>query len=118
MFIKLNLTKVVNPLLLMFSPFELCPVLVQSVANLPPSGDSLKILAGDLGSRVYTKYSVLQKQQNQMVEKLGKIYCSYTDLLAKDTKVDTFYVSSRCSRCIFELMLLFNLQKRLMSSRL
>uniref|UniRef100_A0A8C2W8E9 DNA-directed RNA polymerase n=1 Tax=Cyclopterus lumpus TaxID=8103 RepID=A0A8C2W8E9_CYCLU len=57
-------------------------------ANLPPSGESLKILARELGNRVYTKYSVRQKHQSQMVEKLRNIYNSYTDLLAKDTKVD------------------------------
>ncbi len=74
----------------------MCPTLVQSVASLPPSGESLKILARDLGNRVYTKYSVRQKHQNQMVEKLGCIYNTYTDLLAKDTKVKKLI----CSRCL------------------
>lgn len=54
---------------------------------MPPSGESLKILARDLGNRVYTKYAVRQKQQNQTVEKLGNIYKAYTRLLAKDTEV-------------------------------
>lgn len=62
-------------------------IFLQSVTNLPPSGESLKILARDLGNRIYTKYCVRQKQQNQIVEKLGSIYSAYTDLLAKDTKV-------------------------------
>lgn len=66
----------------------MCPTLVQSVASLPPSGESLKILARDLGNRVYTMYSVQQKHQNQTVGKLGYIYNAYTDLLAKDTKVE------------------------------
>lgn len=66
----------------------MCPPLVQSVANLAPRGESLKILARDLGARVYTKYSVQQKHQNQTLEKLGNIYKGYTDLLAKDTKVE------------------------------
>lgn len=60
---------------------------VQSVANMPPSGESLKVLARDLGHRVYTKYCVRQKFENQAVEKLGSIYSAYTELLAKDTKV-------------------------------
>ncbi|XP_062251942.1 DNA-directed RNA polymerase, mitochondrial [Platichthys flesus] len=74
------------PHLCLLEDREYVDIMIQSVANLPPSGDSLKILAGDLGNRIYTKYSVRQKHQNQMVEKLSKIYCSYTDLLAKDTK--------------------------------
>lgn len=80
----------------------MCPTLVQSVASLPPSGESLKSLAKDLGSRVFTKYSVRQKHQNQMVEKLGTIYSAYTDLLAKDTKVE----KSSCSRCLIICVLI------------
>ncbi|XP_071343586.1 DNA-directed RNA polymerase, mitochondrial [Trachinotus anak] len=74
------------PYLCLLEDREYVDIMIQSVANLPFSGESLKILAGDLGNRVYTKYSVQQKRQNQTVEKLGKIYNTYTDLLAKDTK--------------------------------
>lgn len=55
---------------------------------MPPSGESLKILGRDLGNRVYTKYCVQQKCRNQTVEKLGSIYNTYTELLAKDTEVE------------------------------
>lgn len=68
--------------------FEYSSALLQSVANLPPSGESLKILAQDLGNRVYTKYAVRQKHQNKMLEKLSNIYNAYMELLAKDTKVN------------------------------
>uniref|UniRef100_A0A8C9YZI6 DNA-directed RNA polymerase n=1 Tax=Sander lucioperca TaxID=283035 RepID=A0A8C9YZI6_SANLU len=74
------------PYLCVLEDREYVDIMIQSVASLPPSGESLKILASDLGNRVYTKYSVRQKHQNQMVEKLGNIYNGYTDLLAKDTK--------------------------------
>lgn len=80
---KLNL----YPYLRLLEDREYVDIMIQSVANLPPSGESLKILARDLGNRVYTKYSVRHKQQNQMLEKMGNIYNVYTDLLAKDTKV-------------------------------
>ncbi|XP_034387343.1 DNA-directed RNA polymerase, mitochondrial isoform X2 [Cyclopterus lumpus] len=74
------------PYLCVLGDKEYVDIMIQSVANLPPSGESLKILARELGNRVYTKYSVRQKHQSQMVEKLRNIYNSYTDLLAKDTK--------------------------------
>ncbi|XP_061635358.1 DNA-directed RNA polymerase, mitochondrial isoform X2 [Phyllopteryx taeniolatus] len=61
-------------------------IMIQSVSSMPPSGESLMTLAKDVGSRIYTKYSVQQKYRNHMVEKLGSIYNAYTDLLAKDTK--------------------------------
>ena len=63
-------------------------MVLQSVSNLPLSGESLKVLARDLGNRVYTKCSIRQKGQDLMVEKLGSVYSGYTDLLAKDTEVD------------------------------
>ncbi|XP_022047398.2 DNA-directed RNA polymerase, mitochondrial [Acanthochromis polyacanthus] len=75
------------PYLCLLEDREYVDIMIQSVANMPPSGESLKILASDLGNRVYTKYTVRQKQENQMVEKMASIYNSYTDLLAKDTKV-------------------------------
>ncbi|XP_006800467.2 DNA-directed RNA polymerase, mitochondrial [Neolamprologus brichardi] len=75
------------PYLCLLEDKEYVDIMIQSVANLPPSGESLKILARDLGNRVFTKYCVRQKHQNQTVEKLGSIYNAYTDLLAKDIKV-------------------------------
>uniref|UniRef100_A0A3Q3VJ74 DNA-directed RNA polymerase n=1 Tax=Mola mola TaxID=94237 RepID=A0A3Q3VJ74_MOLML len=74
------------PYLCLLKDSEYVDIMIQSVANMPPSGEALKILARDLGNRVYTKYSVRQKHENQMLEKLGNIYNAYTDLLAKDTK--------------------------------
>lgn len=71
----------------MFDILNSLPLLFQSITTLPLSGESLKILARDLGSRVHTKYSVRQKHQNQMLEKLSTIYNQYTGVLAKDTKV-------------------------------
>ncbi|XP_028260251.1 DNA-directed RNA polymerase, mitochondrial [Parambassis ranga] len=83
---KLNL----YPYLCLLQDSEYVDIMIQSVANMPPSGESLKILAKDLGSRVYTKYSVQMKHQNWMVKKLGSIYNAYTELLAKDTKESAF----------------------------
>lgn len=74
------------PFLCVLKDHEYVDIMVQSLTSLPPSGESLKIFARDLGSRVYTKYSVRQKEQNQMVQKICNIYTSYTDILAKDTE--------------------------------
>ncbi|XP_074491779.1 DNA-directed RNA polymerase, mitochondrial isoform X1 [Sebastes fasciatus] len=74
------------PYLCVLEDSEYVDIMIQSIAVLPPSGEALKILAKDLGHRVHTQYYVQQKHQSQMVEKLGNIYNTYTDLLAKDTK--------------------------------
>uniref|UniRef100_A0A3Q3K9W5 DNA-directed RNA polymerase n=1 Tax=Monopterus albus TaxID=43700 RepID=A0A3Q3K9W5_MONAL len=75
------------PYLCLLEDKEYIDIMIQSIANLPPNGESLKVLARDLGNRVYTKYSVRQKYHNQMVEKLCNIYNAYTGILAKETKV-------------------------------
>uniref|UniRef100_H2VAF5 DNA-directed RNA polymerase n=1 Tax=Takifugu rubripes TaxID=31033 RepID=H2VAF5_TAKRU len=74
------------PYVCLLKDSEYVDIMIQSVATLTPSGESLKILARDLGTRVYTKYSIRQKQQNQILEKLSTIYNAYTGVLAKDTK--------------------------------
>lgn len=64
---------------------------------MPPSGESLKIFARDLGHRVYTKYAIQLKQQSKMVEKLGNIYNAYVGLQAKDSEVTR---ATRCSNSL------------------
>ncbi|KAK1896660.1 DNA-directed RNA polymerase mitochondrial [Dissostichus eleginoides] len=74
------------PYLCVLEDKEYVDIMIQSIDELPPSGEALKILAKYLGGRVNTKYSVRQKQHNQTVEKLNNIYDTYTDLVAKDGK--------------------------------
>ncbi|KAJ0065116.1 hypothetical protein NL108_005600, partial [Boleophthalmus pectinirostris] len=76
----------IYPYLCLLDDSDYVDIMVQSVANMPPSGESLRVVARDLGSRVYNKYSVKQKQQYHMVQKMTSIYSSYTDILAKDTE--------------------------------
>ncbi|XP_053713267.1 DNA-directed RNA polymerase, mitochondrial [Synchiropus splendidus] len=93
---KLN----IYPYLCLLEDREYVNIMIQSVTSLPPSGESLKILARDLGNRVFTKYAVQQKHQNQTVKKLNTVYSSYTELLAKDTK--TFNLLPRELWCRLE----------------
>ncbi|XP_077439955.1 DNA-directed RNA polymerase, mitochondrial [Vanacampus margaritifer] len=79
---KLNL----YPYLCLLEDNVYVDIMIQSIFSMPPSGESLITLAKDLGSHVDTKYSVRQKYNSQMVEKLSSIYNAYADLLAKDTE--------------------------------
>ncbi|KAG7513818.1 DNA-directed RNA polymerase, mitochondrial [Solea senegalensis] len=89
------------PYLCLLEDKEYVEIMIQSVANLPPSGESLRLLAADLGNRVFTKYAVRQKHQNHIVEKLANIYNTYTELLAKDTK--EFNILPREKWCNLEM---------------
>ncbi|XP_061593708.1 DNA-directed RNA polymerase, mitochondrial isoform X2 [Cololabis saira] len=75
------------PYLCLLEDGEYVDIMIQSVASMPPSGEALKFLARDLGNRVFTKYSVRQKYQNETVKKIESVYNAYTDLLAKNNKV-------------------------------
>ncbi|XP_053369453.1 DNA-directed RNA polymerase, mitochondrial [Clarias gariepinus] len=72
-------------------------IMLQGLANLPPSGDSLLFLAKELGNRVHNVYCIQQKSHSQIVEKLGKIYNSYVELLGKDTEPSTVLPRERWS---------------------
>ncbi|KAL0160285.1 hypothetical protein M9458_044010, partial [Cirrhinus mrigala] len=50
-----------------------------SLDKLSPSGESLLIMAEEMGNRVYNF---------QMIERLGSIYNSYSELLANDTETN------------------------------
>uniref|UniRef100_A0A8P4KTD6 DNA-directed RNA polymerase n=1 Tax=Dicentrarchus labrax TaxID=13489 RepID=A0A8P4KTD6_DICLA len=75
------------PYLCLLKDEEYVDVMIQTIAKMPMSGDALKFVAGELGQKIYSKYTVHQKQQNHITDKLVNIYNDYTELLAKDTKV-------------------------------
>uniref|UniRef100_A0A8C8BPD5 DNA-directed RNA polymerase n=1 Tax=Oncorhynchus tshawytscha TaxID=74940 RepID=A0A8C8BPD5_ONCTS len=77
----------INTVLHTFDPNNVDICHCQSLSNLPPSGESLHILAKELGNRVHNKFCIRMKSHNQMVDKLSHIYNEYAELLAKDSQV-------------------------------
>ncbi|XP_066503775.1 DNA-directed RNA polymerase, mitochondrial [Hoplias malabaricus] len=76
----------IYPFLCLLRDEDYVNIMLQGLANLPPSGDSLLNIAKELGIRVHNMFCIQQKNHSQMVEKLTSIYNSYTELLAEDTK--------------------------------
>ncbi|XP_072517016.1 DNA-directed RNA polymerase, mitochondrial [Salminus brasiliensis] len=74
------------PFLCVLRDEDYISIMLQGLANLPPSGDTLVNMAKELGTRVHNLYCTQRKCHSQMVEKLSHIYDSYAELLAKDTK--------------------------------
>ncbi|KAJ8374547.1 hypothetical protein SKAU_G00051270 [Synaphobranchus kaupii] len=79
---KLNL----YPYLCLLEDKEYVDIMLQGMSNLPPNGESLLVLAKDLGYRIQNKFYIRQKSQSHMVDKLRHIYERYAELLAKDTE--------------------------------
>nr|XP_060641053.1 DNA-directed RNA polymerase, mitochondrial [Anolis sagrei ordinatus] len=76
------------PFLCVLDDKEYIDILMQSLSVLPPHGESLLILARELGTKVYNKYVIKKKSRSRLVKKIKAIYDSYVQLLAKDTQPD------------------------------
>nr|XP_056700351.1 DNA-directed RNA polymerase, mitochondrial [Euleptes europaea] len=78
------------PFLSVLKDEEYVDILMQRLSNLPPQGESLLILARELGTKVYNKYVIQKKSWSRVVEKIQRLYDSYVQLLAKDTPPDNY----------------------------
>ncbi|KAJ8383543.1 hypothetical protein AAFF_G00219230, partial [Aldrovandia affinis] len=74
------------PYLCLLEDQEYVDIMLQGLSSLSPNGESLLIMAKELGNRVQNKYCIRQKSQSHMVEKLRRIYDRYAELLANDTE--------------------------------
>ncbi|RXN20383.1 DNA-directed RNA mitochondrial [Labeo rohita] len=94
----------IYPYLCILDDQDYVNIMLQSLDKLSPSGESLLIMAEEMGNRVYNLYSIRQKSHSQMVEKLGSIYNSYSELLANDTETNgvlprEYWTSLEMERC-------------------
>ncbi|XP_063146965.1 DNA-directed RNA polymerase, mitochondrial [Candoia aspera] len=80
----------IYPFLCVLKEKEYVDLLMQTVFSLPTLGESLNILAKDLGTRVYNKYTILRKSRTLSVENFEKTYESYAQLFAKDNQVNNY----------------------------
>ncbi|XP_074834610.1 DNA-directed RNA polymerase, mitochondrial isoform X2 [Carettochelys insculpta] len=75
------------PYLCLLEDKEYVDIMLQSLSNLPPQGESLLVFAKELGTKIYNKYAVRKKSSSRLLE---KIYEDYAQLLAKDTQLDSY----------------------------
>ncbi|MBN3303172.1 RPOM protein, partial [Amia calva] len=79
---KMNL----YPYLCLLEEHEYVDIMLQSLVRLQPNGESLLILAKELGNKVYNKYCIRTKARSLMLDKITTIYNRYAELLAEDTE--------------------------------
>ncbi|KAI6051418.1 POLRMT [Marmota monax] len=77
------------PFLCLLSERELVRMLLQALYALPAQGESLVVVAKDLGLRAFNRHMVQQKRLNNQVQALERRYSQYLHLLACDTQVAT-----------------------------
>ncbi|NXR06227.1 RPOM protein, partial [Semnornis frantzii] len=75
---------ILYPYLCLLPEEEYVGIMLQILHSLSPQGESLAVLARELGSKVYNRYITLRKLHSHHLEKVQQIYEDYIHLLAKD----------------------------------
>ncbi|NXI65797.1 RPOM protein, partial [Anseranas semipalmata] len=74
------------PYLCLLPDEEYVGIMMQILNTLSPQGESLAVLARELGSKVYDRYLTQRKLHSRQLEKVQEIYEDYVHLLAKDSQ--------------------------------
>ncbi|NXD70737.1 RPOM protein, partial [Eolophus roseicapillus] len=77
---------VLYPYLCLLPEEEYVGIMLQMLNTLSPQGESLAVLAKELGSKVYDRYIIQRKLRSGQLEKLRVVYEGYIQLLAKDSQ--------------------------------
>ncbi|NXG69067.1 RPOM protein, partial [Baryphthengus martii] len=81
---------VLYPYLCLLPDEEYVAIMLQILNTLSPQGESLVVLARELGFKVYNRYITQRKQRSRQLEKVQEIYGGYIHLLAKDGRPDEY----------------------------
>ncbi|NXJ02685.1 RPOM protein, partial [Psophia crepitans] len=74
------------PYLCLLPDEEYVGIMLQILNTLSPQGESLAVLARELGSKVYNRYITQRKLRSRQLEKVQEVYKDYVHLLAKDSQ--------------------------------
>ncbi|NXV61108.1 RPOM protein, partial [Molothrus ater] len=83
---RMSKYNVLYPYLCLLPDEEYVDIMLQILNDLSPQGESLAVLARELGSKVYDRYIIQRKLHSGQLEKVQQIYESYIQLLAKDSQ--------------------------------
>ncbi|XP_010146564.1 PREDICTED: DNA-directed RNA polymerase, mitochondrial-like, partial [Eurypyga helias] len=75
---------ILYPYLCLLPDEEYVGIMMQILNSLSPQGESLAVLARELGSKIYNRYMTQRKLRSRQLEKVQEVYEGYIQLLAKD----------------------------------
>ncbi|NXU24959.1 RPOM protein, partial [Thalassarche chlororhynchos] len=81
---------ILYPYLCLLPDEEYVGIMLQILNTLSPQGESLAVLARELGSKVYNRYITQRKLCSRQLEKVQEVYKDYIHLLAKDSQPDEY----------------------------
>ncbi|NXF52406.1 RPOM protein, partial [Oceanites oceanicus] len=88
--LKMSGYNVLYPYLCLLPDEEYVGIMLQILNTLSPQGESLAVLARELGSKVYNRYITQRKLRSRQLEKVQEVYEDYIHLLAKDGQPDEY----------------------------
>ncbi|XP_058714351.1 DNA-directed RNA polymerase, mitochondrial [Poecile atricapillus] len=83
---RLSKYNILYPYLCLLPDEEYVDIMMQVLNDLSPQGESLAVLARELGTKVYDRYIIQRKLRSRQLEKVQEIYENYIQLLAKDSQ--------------------------------
>ncbi|KAF1431823.1 DNA-directed RNA polymerase, mitochondrial, partial [Spheniscus magellanicus] len=81
---------ILYPYLCLMPDEEYVGIMLQILNALSPQGESLAVLARELGSKIYNRYITQRKLRSRQLEKVQEVYEEYIHLLAKDRQPDKY----------------------------
>ncbi|NWU59242.1 RPOM protein, partial [Dromas ardeola] len=82
--------KILYPYLCLLPDEEYVGIMLQILNTLSPQGESLAVLARELGSKVYNRYITQRKLRSGHLEEVQEVYKNYIHLLAKDSQPEEY----------------------------
>ncbi|XP_010289804.1 PREDICTED: DNA-directed RNA polymerase, mitochondrial [Phaethon lepturus] len=79
-------SNILYPYLYLLPDEEYVGIMLQILNTLSPQGESVAVLARELGSKVYNRYITQRKLCSRQLEKVQEVYEDYIHLLAKDSQ--------------------------------
>ncbi|NWV72415.1 RPOM protein, partial [Malurus elegans] len=87
---RLSKHSMLYPYLCLLPDEEYVDIMLQVLNDLSPQGESLAVLARELGSKVYDRYIIQRKLRSCQLEKVQEVYKNYVQLLAKDSQPEQY----------------------------
>ncbi|NXT38235.1 RPOM protein, partial [Pelecanoides urinatrix] len=81
---------ILYPYLCLLPDEEYVDIMLQILNTLSPQGESLVVLARELGSKIYNRYVTQRKLRSRQLEKVREVYEDYIHLLAKDSQPNEY----------------------------
>ncbi|NWI24071.1 RPOM protein, partial [Sula dactylatra] len=81
---------ILYPYLCLLPDEEYVGIMLQIFNTISPQGESLAVLAKELGSKVYNRYITQRKLRSRQLEKVQEVYEDYIHLLAKDSQPEEY----------------------------